>query len=89
MMTVLPQRSQNLGMIQIGTLRKGIFFIATRDNDQFMYPIPSHKNYFGELKVSNLIIDSGCSSHLIRSDSMEMLHRVFDQLVKEKYNFGV
>lgn len=59
-----------------------------KDKDTGMYPIPSHKYYFEPLKVSNIIVDSGCHGHLVAISSMEMLNDIFDLLSEEECNFN-
>eukprot|EP01039_Chlorochromonas_danica_P008741 gene8743-9634_t len=76
---------------QLGTssVPKGMVFIAVKDKDTGMYPIPSHRNYFGPVKVSNLIVDSGCQGHLIAISSVEMLDDIFRLLSEDKFEFTI
>lgn len=68
---------------------QGLQLVCVKDKNTNMYPIPSHKNYFGPIKVSNIIVDSGCQDHLIGVTSMEMLDQIFDQLPRDQYGFTV
>jgi hypothetical protein len=54
----------------------GLIFISLM-NKNYRYFVPSTKNYFGGIKVSKVLCDSGCSSLLLPINSAEELDRIF------------
>jgi hypothetical protein len=55
----------------------GLVFISLM-NKNYRYFVPSTKNYFGGIKVSKVLCDSGCSSLLLPICSPEELDRIFE-----------
>jgi hypothetical protein len=49
--------------------------------------VPSSKNYFGGFKVSHLMIDDGCSSHLIVLDNLDHMDRLFEAFPPDMHKF--
>jgi hypothetical protein len=50
-----PDKPKLIDLLQgeIPAMPKGVYFVATKDAAESMYPVPSHKNFFGDVKVSN------------------------------------
>ncbi len=66
-----------------------IKFLTLKDNISGLYCIPSHENWFGPIKVSNLISDPGCKDHLIAISSNEMLEQIFNLFPESEYYFSL
>ena len=68
---------------------EGVLIVAQVKSKQLL--VPSSKNYFGSFKVSNLIVDDGCSSHLLVFDDLSHMDRMFDSFPEKthKYMGGV
>lgn len=56
---------------------EGLVFISLM-NKNYRYFVPSTKNYFGGIKVSKVLCDSGCSSLLLPICSPDELDRIFE-----------
>eukprot|EP01031_Cornospumella_fuschlensis_P035511 gene35511-43050_t len=70
-------------------ITQSIAFATLKDVSSGLYPVPSHKNYFGDIKVSNLISDAGCKGHLIAISSDEMLQEIFEIMPASDFNFSL
>ncbi len=73
--------------LQIPSLPDGVYFAAVKDHiNTKLYYVPSHKNYFGPIQISNIICDSGCFHHLLAIPHKE-LPMVFETLSEKEYIF--
>eukprot|EP01031_Cornospumella_fuschlensis_P024636 gene24636-29769_t len=70
-------------------ISQSIAFATLKEVSSGLYPVPSHKNYFGDLKVPNLISDAGCKGHLIAISSDEMLQEIFEIMPARDFDFSV
>lgn len=75
--------------LKMDALPSGIHFVAVKDtiNTNVFY-IPSHNNYFGPIKISNIICDSGCFHHLLAIPNGD-LDLFFETFPETQYVFEV
>ena len=71
----------------VGTL-EGLKFLVIK-NKRNVYVVPSTKNYFGSIKVTKLIYDPGCSTHLLNIESSEYLSRIFSTYSESEFLFVI
>jgi hypothetical protein len=67
----------------------GVKFVCKLDKDKNLYFVPSHKNYFGDAQVSNLIADPGCAGILLALDGEQDLHTLFAKFSTAEYMYKV
>eukprot|EP01032_Pedospumella_encystans_P020980 gene20980-23818_t len=67
-----------------------ILFACKKSGEETgQYYIPSHNNYVGETKLSNVIIRSGCSTNLFALDSNISLASVFDSYPCNDFSYSL
>jgi hypothetical protein len=86
---ITPDREKLYVLMKRESLPSGILFVCILDQRSGMYPVPSHTNYFGTVKVSNPIIDTGCKTLLISIDSPSMLNQIFNDHPPSDFMFSV
>jgi len=71
-----PRSDSSIPQPMLKNIPDGLVFISMM-NKNYRYFVPSTKNYFGGIKVSKVLCDSGCSSLLLPIQSSEDLDRIF------------
>ena len=71
-----PRANSSSPQPMMRNIPNGLIFISLM-NKNYRYFVPSTKNYFGGIKVSKVLCDSGCSSLLLPINSPEELDRIF------------
>jgi len=71
-----PRANSSIPQPMMRNIPEGLVFISLM-NKNYRYFVPSTKNYFGGIKVSKILCDSGCSSLLLPINSPEDLDRIF------------
>lgn len=69
-------------------LSDGVLFVTTT-NASNREVVPSHNNYFGKLKISVVVVDSGCTSLLLPIEDKWALDTIFSCYSKTKYEYRV
>jgi len=71
-----PRSSSSNPQPMMKNIPEGLVFISLM-NKNYRYFVPSTKNYFGGIKVSKVLCDSGCSSLLLPIINREELDNIF------------
>jgi len=67
----------------------GVKFVCKLDTATGMYLLPSHKNYFGGVRVSNIIADPVCAALLLAVADVQDLCKVFTNYPLKEYIFKI
>lgn len=66
----------------------GLMFITKTNNNKSSF-IPSHKNYFGGMKISEIKVDTGCSSLMLYFEDAQTVHNILTLFPKDENGFSI